>query len=169
MPVDLFTVIELYDRAVGSAIHILGKGAEHAAKTGVSEEEMLGWRLIGDMQPLAFQLGVLANFTRQWPARAARLEVPPDAPQPSDVAGWTAVLQDAKRYIAGLSREQFQGRDDVPLTHALGNGMEPTMPTGQWLSGFVLMNIEFHLSIAYAILRSKGVPLGKADLFAGRL
>ena len=77
MPVDLFTVVDLYDRALGSAIHILGKGREFASGQGVSDEEMLGWRLIGDMNPLAFQLQVLANFTRQWPARAAGIEVPP--------------------------------------------------------------------------------------------
>ena len=93
----------------------------------------------------------------------------PTRPSPSDVAGWTAVLEDARHYLASLTREQFAGKDDIPLTHQLGNGMEPSLPGGQWLSVFVLMNIEFHLSIAYAILRSKGVPLGKADLFAGRL
>ena len=47
--------------------------------------------------------------------------------------------------------------------------MEPTLPTGQWLSVFATTNIYFHLSIAYAILRSKGVPIGKIDLFAGQL
>lgn len=169
MPVDLFTVLDLFDRALGSAIHLLGKGAEHAAKIGASEADMLGWRLIDDMQPLAFQLGTLANFTRQWPARVAGLEIPADAPVPSDVAGWTAALQNARDYLAGLTREQFAGRDDVPLTVTIGNGMSPTLPAGQWLTVFVLMNIEFHLSIAYAILRAKGVPIGKADLFAGRL
>ncbi len=169
MPVDLFTILDLYDRAVGSAIHILGKGAEHAAKTGASDADMLGWRLIDDMHPLAFQLRVLANFTRQWPARVAGLEIPPDAPEPTDVAGWTGVLEEARRYLAGLTREQFAGRDDVPITFKMGNGMEPTLPGGQWLTVFALMNIEFHLSMAYAILRARGVPIGKIDLFAGRL
>ena len=169
MPVDLFTVIDLYDRAVGSAIHILKKGAEHAAKIGVSEADMLGWRLVDDMHPLAFQLRVLANFTRQWPARAAGLEVPPDAPEPVG-RGRVDLGAGGRPALSGRAHPRaVRGRDDTPLTFAMGNGMEPTLPAGQWLSVFVLMNIEFHLSIAYAILRSKGVPLGKADLFAGRL
>ena len=45
--------------------------------------------------------------------------------------------------------------------------MEPTLPAGQWLSVFATTNIYFHLSMAYAILRMKGVPIGKIDLFAG--
>ena len=43
------------------------------------------------------------------------------------------------------------------------------MPASQWLSVFATTNIYFHLSMAYAILRMKGVPIGKIDLFAGRL
>ena len=40
---------------------------------------------------------------------------------------------------------------------------------GQWIAGFATTNFYFHLSMVYAILRSRGVPLGKRDLFAGGL
>ena len=43
--------------------------------------------------------------------------------------------------------------------------MEPTLPVAQWMTGFATTNIYFHMSMAYAILRSKGVPIGKLDLF----
>jgi len=49
----------------------------------------------------------------------------------------------------------------------IGNGMTPTLPSGQWLTVFANTNIYFHLSMAYAILRLKGVQIGKVDLFAG--
>jgi len=44
--------------------------------------------------------------------------------------------------------------------------MKPTLPSGQWLTVFATTNLYFHLSTAYGILRAKGVPLGKVDLFA---
>ena len=47
--------------------------------------------------------------------------------------------------------------------------MEPTLPVGQWITGFSTTNLYFHLSTAYGILRSKGVQIGKRDLFAGGL
>ena len=50
---------------------------------------------------------------------------------------------------------------------ALGNGMEPTLPAGRWLTVFAATNLYFHLSTAYDILRARGVPLGKVDLFPG--
>ena len=43
------------------------------------------------------------------------------------------------------------------------------MPSGQWLTVFATTNIYFHMSTAYGILRSKGVPIGKVDIFAGGL
>jgi hypothetical protein len=57
------------------------------------------------------------------------------------------------------------GRDDAPVTFKIGEIMEPTLPAGQWITGFATTNIYFHVSMAYAILRMKGVPLGKLDMF----
>jgi hypothetical protein len=169
MTVNLYTFIDLYSRQLTTAAHLLAKGAEHAKATGVSESEMLDWRLIEDMQPLRFQITVLCNFTRAWPARVAGLEVPPDVAADLDLAGFMAAISEAKAYLASLTPEQFAGRDDVPLTVTIGTGMEPTLPSGQWLTVFATTNIYFHLSTAYGILRSRGVQIGKIDLFAGGL
>jgi hypothetical protein len=68
-----------------------------------------------------------------------------------------------------LTPEQFAGRDDVPLTVTIGGDMSPTLPAGQWVSVFATTNLYFHLSTAYGILRSKGVQIGKVDLFGGGL
>jgi hypothetical protein len=167
--VSLYTFVDLYSRQLSTAAHLLTKGVEHAAATGVSEAQMLDWRLIDDMAPLSFQLMVVCNFTRLWPARVAGLPLPAEIGADLDVAGFQAAIADAKAYLAGLTAEQFAGRDDVPLTVAIGNGMEPTLPSAQWLTVFATTNLYFHLSMAYAILRAKGVGIGKVDLFAGGL
>jgi hypothetical protein len=164
--VSLFTFVDLFDRQVATASSLLAKGEAHAKATGVSEQEMLGWRLIDDMAPIGFQMMVMANFSRLWPARVAGLPLPKEVTADLDVAGFQAALADARAYLAALTPEQFAGRDDVPLTAALGNGMEPTLPSGQWLTVFAATNLYFHLSTAYGILRSKGVQIGKIDLFA---
>ncbi|MFL5296779.1 MAG: DUF1993 domain-containing protein [Phenylobacterium sp.] len=169
MIVNLFTFVGLYARLLTTASHLLTKGAAHAKATGASEAEMLDWRLIEDMQPLRFQLMVVCNFTRQWPARVAGVTVPEAVEDTLDVAGFQASIADAKTYLATLRPEQFAGRDDVSLSHDIGNGMEPTLPAGQWLTVFATTNLYFHLSTAYGILRAKGVPIGKIDLFAAGL
>ena len=168
MTVCLFTFVELYSKGLGTLENLLTKGAAFAASQGVSEAEMFEWRLIDDMATLRFQANVVLNFARQWPARAAGLPLPADTPDGLDVAGYKAAIAEAKAWLAGLTAEQFEGRDDAPVTFNLGQ-FEPTMPAAQWLTGFSTTNFYFHLSIAYAILRHRGVQIGKPDLFAGGL
>jgi hypothetical protein len=166
MTVSLFTFVDLFSRIVGTSEHLLARGAEHAESQDVSETDYLDWRLIGDMHPLRFQVMVVCNFARQWPARVAGLPVPAGIGDQLDLAGLRAALAETRAYLAGLEAEQFDGRDAVPLTYLIGNGMEPTLPSAQWMSVFAATNLYFHLSTTYGILRAHGVPLGKADMFA---
>ena len=166
MIVSLFSFVDLYARGLDTAAHLLTKGADFAKAQGASEAEILDWRLIDDMQPLRFQVMVVCNFARQWPARVAGLPVPTEITDDLDLAGFRTAIADAKAYLATLTPAQFEGRDDIPLTYTLGTGMTPTLPSGQWLRVFATTNFYFHLTTAYGILRSRGVPLGKADLFA---
>jgi hypothetical protein len=166
MPITLFSFVDLYRRQLDAAAHLLTKGAAFAAEKGISETEMFNWKLADDMHPLRFQLGVVVNFTRSWTARVADVPVPDPVANDLDVAGFQAAIADAKAFLATLTPAQFAGREDVPLTVKLGEIMEPTLPAGQWLTVFGTTNIYFHLSMVYAILRMKGVPIGKMDLFA---
>ena len=165
----LFAHVELFRKQLTVARHLLDKGLEHARAQGVDEAEMLDWRLIDDMQPLRFQFAAVSNFAQAWPARAAGLEPLPEAPFDLDADGLRAAIDRSAAFLDGLKPEQFAGRADVPITQKLGEVMEPTLPAGRWLSGFATTNLLFHLSIAYAILRARGVPIGKPDLFAGGL
>jgi len=166
MDARLFTFVDLYDRVLATAAHILAKGWARAQATGVAEGDMLDWRLIDDMQPLRFQLMVVCNFSQQWPARVAGLPVPPDVDAGLGVAGFQAAIAASRSFLAGLTEAQFEGRGEVPLTVSIASGgMEPTLPAGRWLTVFATTNLYFHMSTAYAILRAHGVQIGKVDLF----
>ena len=169
MTVSLFTFVDLFSRSVATAEHLLEKGEGHAKAEGLAPEAILDWRLIDDMQPLRFQLMVVCNFSQQWTARAAGLAEPESVSDTLDIAGFKVALAASKAYLAGLTAEQFAGRDDVPVTHTIGTGMTPTLSAAQWLTSFATTNLYFHLSTAYGILRSKGVAIGKADLFPAGL
>lgn len=169
MTISLFTFVDLFSRHLATTEHLLAKGAAHAEAQGLSAEDALDWRLIDDMNPLRFQLMVVCNFAQQWPARVAGLPVPEAVSEQLDLAGFKAAIAASRAFLAGLTAEQFAGRDTVPLSFQIAPGMEPTLESGRWLSVFATTNLTFHLSIAYAILRAKGVPLGKPDLFASGL
>lgn len=168
MTVSLFTFVDLYRRQLDAASHLLSKGAAFAGERGISEAEMLGWRLADDMHPLAFQLMVVTNFSLWWPARVAGVPELGEVPDTLDVSGFQAAIADARAKLATFTADQFAGRDELPYTHDLRD-TKVTLPSGQWLSVFATTNLYFHLSMIYAILRMKGVPLGKLDLFAAGL
>lgn len=169
MTVRLFTFVEMFSRTLVTADHLLDRGATHAEDLGQDREAALDWRLIETMHPLRFQIMVVCNFARQWPARAAGLPVPESIDDTLDLAGFKAALAEGRAFLAGLSEDQFEGRDEVPITFRIGEGMEPTLPAERWITSFATTNIYFHLSTAYGILRARGADLGKVDLFAGGL
>jgi uncharacterized protein len=165
---DLYTYVGVFSRGLDTLAHVLAKGAEFAKEKGVSETEMLDWRLVPDMFTLRQQAHSVIQFASQWPARAAGLEIPPGLEGETSLADLQAAIQTTKASLAALKPEQFAGRDEATATVSLGQ-MEPTFTIGQWLPGFATPNFYFHLSMAYAILRSKGVQIGKRDFFAGGL
>jgi len=169
MPITMFSFVGLYDRTLGSLAHLLDKGAAFATEQGLAPDAILDWRLVGDMHPIRFQAEVVISFSRQWTARVAGLPVPERLADTTSLAELRAAIATAQADLAALTPDQFAGRDDEPMTVPITDTMAPTFPAGQWLSVFATTNIYFHLSMAYAILRMKGVPIGKIDLFAGRL
>ena len=162
----LFTCVGGFDRQLQTAAHLLDRGKAHGGEDAAA---MLGWRLIADMQPLAFQLRNVIRYAQVWPAKAIGAEPPADLPDALDLAGFEHAIAAARAYLAGLTADRFAGRDDLPLTETLGPGVSPTMAASRWLTGFVTVTIHFHVNMIYAILRQHGVPIGKRDLFAGGL
>ena len=73
-------------------------------------------------------------------------------------------------YIDGVLPEALddaEGRKvGVPLPPAFGGG-ELSFEGWPYLSTFVLPNVYFHVTVAYAILRNNGVPIGKRDFLMG--
>lgn len=169
MPVTLYTFVDLYDRTLQSLAHLLDKGEAFVTEQGLSTDTMLDWKLIDDMHPLRFQAMVVINFTRSWTARVAGQDVPEGVEQTLDLAGFRTAIAESRAHLAAFTPEHFVDRDDQPMTVQITDTMTPTLPASQWLSVFASTNIYFHLSMVYAILRMKGVPIGKIDLFAGRI
>lgn len=69
-------------------------------------------------------------------------------------------------YIRGVDGGAFEGAEDREVVLKFPNG-EMRFPGRAFLTGFALPNFYFHLTTAYAILRHKGVTLGKMDFLGG--
>ena len=168
MTTGVAAIVLGWQKILASLDHLLSKGLEYAEATGTPEQEMLEWRLAPDMYPLRHQAQFVCNLVRQWAARAAGSEPGNDIGGDCGLDRIRAEIADVRIFLAGLEPDRFPDCDDRLLTVDL-TVMSPTLPVAQWITGFATTNIIFHLTTLYAILRSRGVPLGKADLFAGGL
>jgi len=160
----------LYDSTVPGFIAMLGniKGWLDKAAAQKDEAALMEARLAPDMFALARQIQIAADAAKGAGARMTGSEAPVYDDTEANFAELKercdktiAYLQtiDAAAYDAGASRE-------VVITFPNGAGLRFDGHT--FLTGFAVTNFYFHASMAYAILRSQGVELGKAD-FLGHL
>ena len=144
---------------------ILDKGGAHAKATGVDEQVLLSWRLAPDMFTMARQIQIATDISARGLARLAGVEPPtfPDVETTFD--GLKARVARAEAFIRDLDDAAIDASPDADITVPM-RAEQMTMKRHQFLMGFVLPNLYFHVTAAYANLRACGAPLGKADFLA---
>jgi hypothetical protein len=155
--------VPVFLRALANLRAVLQKGEAFATDKGFEPSVLINSRLIADMFPLAKQVQIATDMAVRGSARLARTEPPSFPDTETDFAGLYARIDRALEVVRGFDAAQFEGSEgrvlDVPR-----RGRDPIRLDGQsYLLHFILPNLFFHSSIAYAILREAGVALGKDD------
>lgn len=164
---------ELYDltvpaflRGFSSCSKLLTAGEVWAKEAGIAEADMLGTRLIADMHPLPAQVQRMSDSARLFLVRVAGAQ---DVAMPDEEASFAdlhARIDKTVAFIKSVPRDDVDGKEAVPVTLTFPGGSMDF--TGQsYATGFVLPNFYFHLTTAYALLRMRGVPIGKRDFLGG--
>lgn len=164
---------QLYDlafppllRGLGILSAILDKARDWADAQGLPHAELLEARLIADMGPLTMQVQRASDTAKGAAARLGQVEAPA---MPDTETSFAELQERVARTIAFLEsvpRGAVDGRDEAAVTLAVPN-RSFDFTARSYAQGFVLPNFYFHLTTAYAILRAKGVPLGKMDYLGG--
>lgn len=143
--------------------HILDVGEKHFRG---NETAFIGKRLAPDMLPFGTQIAFACNQPRGFAQWLAGEEVSNlDADVPSLAMARSHIRQTRER-VSAIDADD--SRLDQVKRVGLGQGMYVELPGQQYVSDFLMPNLYFHMTTAYAILRSLGAPLGKAD-FMGYL
>jgi hypothetical protein len=155
--------VPVFLRALANLRAVLQKGEAFATDKGFEPSVLINSRLIADMFPLAKQVQIATDMAVRGSARLAGTEPPSFPDTETDFAGLYARIDRALEVVRGFDAAQFEGSEgrvlDVPR-----RGRDPIRLDGQsYLLHFILPNLFFHGSIAYAILREAGVALGKDD------
>lgn len=161
--------LPVFRTMLGNLSHILDKGLAHATARRFDPQVLLASRLAPDMLPLTRQVQIACDAAKLGVARLGEL----DAPKFEDTESTFEQLKDriarTLEWLDSVPAERLDGCEERPITFPVGRDNTRTMPGEAYLKHWVLPNLFFHVTTAYAILRHNGVELGKADYLVGKV
>lgn len=153
-------------RSLNNLVGILEQGAAHAEAKKIDPSVLIGSRLYPDMLPLSRQVQIASDIARRGAARLAGLEAPAIEDNETTFAELISRVRNTTAYLATLTPAQIDGSEAKKIVVPMGK--ESMSFEGMpYLLSFILPNVYFHITTAYAILRHNGVELGKID-FLGK-
>ena len=138
-------------------------------------ETLLVARLAPDMFPLATQIRFACVQAQEGMFRLLGQAFPPSievlldegrnaADRPGSMADAQARIAETIAMIEAADVPELDPA--TPIAHALPQGMVFDLTAEQYVRDWALPQFYFHVTTAYAILRSQSVKLGKADYVA---
>ena len=156
MSLSLYDItIPPFIRSLKALSAFLEKGRLHASS---DETALVDSRLIADMGALPFQIQRISDTAR---GVAVRVAGTAPVPMADDETTFAQLQERIARTIAVLEAvdpRSMDGKDDVVVTV-----VKRELSARSYVLGFAVPNFYFHVSMAYALLRKEGVPLGKSD------
>jgi hypothetical protein len=142
---------------------VLDKAETHAAAKKFDPSVLLNSRLSPDMFPLARQVQIATDLAKNGASRLAGVEPPRYEDNETTIGELKTRLAKTVAYLKTLDRKQIDASADRQLNFPLGPTNKGEMKGDDYLNHFMLPNVYFHATAAYAILRHCGVELGKQD------
>jgi uncharacterized protein len=166
--------VSLYSATVPTFLQILpavsalcDKGAAWCEERGIAETELTGARLADDMWPFASQVRSVWFHSADAIDAAKKGESSPNfSDPPESFAGLKARVDDAALRLRALEPREVDALVGQDMCFSIGERRMEFTAEGYLLS-FALPNFFFHATTAYAILRHRGLPIGKRDFLGG--
>ena len=99
--------------------------------------------------------------------RVAGVDLPSLPDQDNSFAEIQTRLDKTIDFLKGLKANQIDGKDDAPVTVTIG-GQPQTLKGQNYLYHFAMLQVQFHATTAYDIIRHVGVTVGKRDYLGPR-
>jgi hypothetical protein len=166
--------IDVYDQTIAAMSRallnldaIVSKTEAYADERKIDPAVLVQARLFPDMLPFVAQIRIATDTAKGAAARLSGKDLPSWPDDEADFQQVHARIRKALDFLSGFKRDQFEGSEDKKIELKLGK--EHVKFSGrEYVLGFVLPNFYFHVTMAYAILRHSGVPLGKRDFLGAR-
>lgn len=136
------------------------------AEQGLDETALTQARLAEDMFPLVKQVQIASDAAKGVGARLSGAEVPSFPDTEVTFADLQARIAKTIGFLKTVQPEAMEGSESKTVTIKLPKE-ELTFNGLDYLQTFAMPNFYFHVTTTYAILRHKGVQLGKNDFLRG--
>ena len=152
------------DLIVNAHLNMLGTLDGLLAKAAAHEkgDALLGAKLADDMLPLSTQVRFLSNRPGEDMARLIGIDFTSREEDPETIGEAREMVAACKADIEGWSQQGFVGEDEQ-VELVIPNGMAFDLTAGEYVRDWAVPQFYFHATTAYAILRSEGLEIGKAD------
>ena len=169
MAVSLYTAtVPSYRQILGSVSGLLGTAETFCNERGIAPGEIIQARLAEDMLPFAYQVKATAVHSIGAIEAVRKGVFSPDmSPFPESFAALKARIAEALAALEAIEPSEidaFVGRD---MRFEFGE-RRINFTAEDFLLSFSQPNFYFHATTSYAILRWKGLPIGKRN-FTGQL
>jgi hypothetical protein len=119
------------------------------------------------MLPFKNQIFIACDVVKNGIARVAGMEAPKYDDSESTIEELQARIQKTLAWLATVPASAIDGREDQSFTFPVGKTGSHTMRGQDYVTMWILPNMYFHITTAYNLLRSNGVPVGKRDYLMG--
>jgi hypothetical protein len=154
--------IPVLTRGLSNLSSILDKAAAHAAAKKFDPAALAQARLFPDMFPLTRQVQITCDTAKGAAARLAGIDIPKHEDTETTLDELKQRIAKTLDFVKSVKAEQMKGAESKTIELKFPN-RTITFTGLSYLVDFVLPNFFFHESIAYALLRSSGVEVGKMD------
>ena len=141
---------------------ILEKGSADAEARKIDPTVFINARLAPDMLPLSRQVQIACDTAKAGTARLAGIEVPSFEDNETTFPQLKERIAKTIKFLQSVNASQIDGSEERKISYTQ-RGKENNFIGQQYLLGYVLPNLYFHITTTYAILRHNGVEIGKRD------
>lgn len=159
--------VPMFTQILTTLSKVLDKAEAHVANRKIEPAALLNARLFPDMYPMINQIQSTCDFAKGAVSRLAGVDVPRFEDNEKTFDELRARIAKTLAFIESIEAASINGSEDRDIELKFG-GKRLKFKGREYLVGFVIPSMVFHMTIAYAILRHNGVELGKAD-FLGEL
>ncbi len=153
--------VPIFKKSLQNLDGLLTKAEAFISETGMSEASLLDARLAPDMFPFLRQITIASDNAKGAPARLAGVEVPVFEDTETTLIALHERIAKTIAFLDSLTPDQFIETEKRTVSLKYHPGKHFT--AFDYLREHALPNFFFHVTVAYAILRSLGLQIGKAD------